>query len=658
MPKVSVIIPCYNQGIFVQDAVDSILNQTFDDYEIIIVNDGSTDEFTNKLLSDYNRPKTTVITTKNRGLAAARNTGINAAKGEYILPLDADDKIGTTYLEQAIQILDTDDSVGIVYCLARFFGADNSTWNLPEYSMSEMLNSNCIFCSALFRKRSWDLVGGYKESMKYGWEDYEFWLSLIESGCGVYRIPSVLFFYRQHPCSTTHLLRSEPYRLNRCWRQIFSYHRDLYLKNYALLNKYIKTKFDLFMTPSKNPLRTLFIKIFRSKETFDTYRYFCSPDNLSGRNIAFLLPHIVMGGVEKVLLEFINEIRRQAPNWNVSVYSLNPVTENWILEFFRLNNIKLNDGWGRYAPRGLLRKMYCLMRHPVSSIMNQRRILRELSGCDVLLDFQFFAWGDKISKIPVPKITWVHGSIIHFNRYRERALKHIDDYNMVVCLSNAFKTDFIEQWPQYQDKIISIYNPINVENIRANAQVCNQNGRYFCVVSRLDDEKDIETTISAFKIFAATHADAKLLIVGRGPLQEKLTRMSENYPQIQFLGQIDTPYTLIKNSVAHILSSYGEGLPTVLLENAALGTLSICSNCKSGPSEILLDGRAGLMFAPGNVTELAQIMSDVWDEKINPKSFIECATNNLYRFSAYDNTARLIQIIERVSSENVTQAKE
>ena len=94
MPKVSVIIPCYNQGACLEEAVDSVLAQTFQDFEILVVNDGSTDEATIRMLGKYERPKTRVIHTDNQGLAMARNNGIREARGAYILPLDADDKIG------------------------------------------------------------------------------------------------------------------------------------------------------------------------------------------------------------------------------------------------------------------------------------------------------------------------------------------------------------------------------------------------------------------------------------------------------------------------------------------------------------------------------------------------------------------------------------
>jgi len=105
-PTVSVIVPCYNQGIYLDEAIQSVLGQTYQDFEIIIVDDGSDDGLTgltNDLLRDYRRKRTRVIRTENRGVVSARNTAISHARGKYILPLDADDRIGSEYLEKAVK---------------------------------------------------------------------------------------------------------------------------------------------------------------------------------------------------------------------------------------------------------------------------------------------------------------------------------------------------------------------------------------------------------------------------------------------------------------------------------------------------------------------------------------------------------------------------
>lgn len=227
--RVSVVIPCFNQGMFVDEAVDSVLGQTFQDFEIIIVNDGSTDKETNLLLANYQRPKTRVVHTSNRGVASARNCGIAESEGEYILPLDADDRIGPCYLERAVKILDEDQRIGIVYCHAEFFGDRHGRWFLPDYSLKEMLLYNVIFCSAVFRKSDWEKVGGYKFNMDIGLEDWDFWLSLIEAGAKVYKIPEVLFYYRIKNVSRTKSIDFD--KQVDMHMQIVMNHKDLYAQN-------------------------------------------------------------------------------------------------------------------------------------------------------------------------------------------------------------------------------------------------------------------------------------------------------------------------------------------------------------------------------------------------------------------------------------------
>jgi glycosyltransferase involved in cell wall biosynthesis len=226
MPKISVIIPCFNQGVYLEEAVDSVLAQTFQDFEILVVDDGSTDAATVNMLKDYAKPKTRVIHTENQGLSAARNNGISEAQGTYILPLDADDKIGKGYLEDAVRILDQHPEIGIVYSEASYFGVKGGRWDLPEYSLDKILNHNVIFCTALFRREDWVAVGGYNVNMVYGWEDWDFWLSLIHRGRKVYRIPKIHFYYRLREASMIHSMDEEQnffMRLHACLN-----HQDLY----------------------------------------------------------------------------------------------------------------------------------------------------------------------------------------------------------------------------------------------------------------------------------------------------------------------------------------------------------------------------------------------------------------------------------------------
>ena len=233
MPKVSIIIPCYNQGKYLQDALNSILHQTFTDWEIIIIDDGSTDDFTIQILDKLVFKNTKILRTHNMGLASARNTGISHAIGKYILPLDADDVIGETYLEKSVTYFEENNNTKIVYCNAKYFGDSNEDWILPEFSMTKMLLQNLIFCSAVFRKCDYDKTEGYNCNMKYGWEDWDLWLSLIQKDSEVYKIPEVLFYYRKHPISMVSNIAQSEMKRKYLEQQIISNHIDLYKNIYS-----------------------------------------------------------------------------------------------------------------------------------------------------------------------------------------------------------------------------------------------------------------------------------------------------------------------------------------------------------------------------------------------------------------------------------------
>ncbi len=242
-PLISVVIPCYNQGKYLDEAVDSVLNQTYENIEIIIVNDGSTDEFTNELLSAYERPKTRVVHTENQGLAEARNVGIRNAKGKYILPLDADDKVAERYCEDAVGVLEGDKGIGIVYCEAEYFGDKQGKINLPDYSLKNILTRNIIFCTAFFRYEDWKNTAGYDPKMKYGNEDWDFWLSLIEKGVTIYKIPKTYFFYRIKSSSMLKDLVRDQEKRYYTRKQVFLNHTELYLQYFEdPLNLYHKAK--------------------------------------------------------------------------------------------------------------------------------------------------------------------------------------------------------------------------------------------------------------------------------------------------------------------------------------------------------------------------------------------------------------------------------
>jgi glycosyltransferase involved in cell wall biosynthesis len=263
---VSVIVPCYNQAQYLSEALQSVLGQTITNWECIIVNDGSSDN-TEFIASTWCKKdnRFQYLKKENGGLASARNEGIKVAKGKYILPLDADDKIGSRYLEEAAKILNKDREIGIVYCNVEFFGEKTGKWKLPDFSIDGILIMNMIICTALFRRSDFLETKGFDPNMKYGWEDWDLWLSLIENGKGVYKLPGVHFYYRiknKNSMLQDLSLRPEKYRYS--LKTIYLNHFDLYLSKqgnpielYSKLNKVLLSKDYRIGRFIINPLRKL-----------------------------------------------------------------------------------------------------------------------------------------------------------------------------------------------------------------------------------------------------------------------------------------------------------------------------------------------------------------------------------------------------------------
>lgn len=230
--RVSVIMPCYNDGAYLAEAVASLQKQTYRDIELIVIDDGSDDPSTIEALNSLTFPMLTILHTNHIRPAAARNRGIKQAHGEYILPLDSDDTIEPEYIERAVKTLDENPNVGIVYCHADLFGEMNGKWDLPDFSMEMELLDNCIFVTSMFRKKDWESVGGFDSNgFTHGMEDYDFWLSILGLGREVVQFPDVYFHYRIKPRSRTTDFNSNYNEVQNTYIRLYERHRDLIASN-------------------------------------------------------------------------------------------------------------------------------------------------------------------------------------------------------------------------------------------------------------------------------------------------------------------------------------------------------------------------------------------------------------------------------------------
>lgn len=220
---ISIIIASYNQQEYLTEAIESALDQTVKPLEIIIVDDGSTDNSL-KIARSYSGVK--VISQVNKGLASARNTGIMNAKGDYILPLDADDILKEDCIEKMILCIQRTNA-DIVAPSFKTFGVANTELILSkEITFKHFAQANLIGYFSAIRRSKLLEIGGYSPRMCWGYEDYHLWIDLLKRGSKLAVLEDVLVLYRTKPQSMIHTAQAHHKEL---MDQIKFDHPELYV---------------------------------------------------------------------------------------------------------------------------------------------------------------------------------------------------------------------------------------------------------------------------------------------------------------------------------------------------------------------------------------------------------------------------------------------
>ncbi|MFN7131857.1 MAG: glycosyltransferase family 2 protein, partial [Myxococcales bacterium] len=204
-PEVSVVVPYYNLGRYLPATLESIRRQTFESYEIVVVDDGSTDPDSVALLETLEAPDLKVVRKRNGGLGSARNAGIAAARGRYVLPLDADDLIAPTFLARTVEALKAQPDLAYATTFAAYFDVDPAQptgglvpWGLDRDTLP--VNNVASTCTALIPHELLEELGGYDEWLT-SFEDWDLYCSMAERGMKAAVLPEFLFFYRWRPDS-------------------------------------------------------------------------------------------------------------------------------------------------------------------------------------------------------------------------------------------------------------------------------------------------------------------------------------------------------------------------------------------------------------------------------------------------------------------------
>lgn len=235
-PRVCIVIPCFNLGAYLPEALASARAVDYPHTEIVVVDDGSTDPETCALFSRLEGEAADgalrLLRQPHHGVCAARNRAIAASSADYILPLDADNRLHPDYIRAALSVLEAEPRIGVAYGGRRTFGLRTGEHPARPFQLADMLTKNRIDTCAVYRRQVWLDVGGYDEQgFSDGYEDWDFWLSAWSKGWQFQDLPGLLFDYRIRDnslaCHCNH-----PAVRRRLIDRLAVKHRELYLSQW------------------------------------------------------------------------------------------------------------------------------------------------------------------------------------------------------------------------------------------------------------------------------------------------------------------------------------------------------------------------------------------------------------------------------------------
>jgi len=576
-PLVSVIIPNFNYGKFIGESIDSVLKQTFKNFEIIVVDGGSTDPETIKVLNQINHPKITVLLREGRHLVGDnRNYGINRASGKYICCLDADDLVDPTYLEKALFYLET-YRYDVVYPWVQAFGRSNTLWKTTTPVFEEMASQgNPVATIAVFKREAWKTCGGYKD-----WpvgpghipEDWEFWTRMAGFGFRFKHIPEPLMLYRVHEnsltdlCGTSHetqlkIIRSENSIL---FQQKFQKIRARNSKRIYFV---------------KNP----FVNLTQTK---------------TQKNILLALPFMITGGVDTLLL---NVFSRLSESYRISI----------------ITTIETPEEFGDNTPKyqKITREIYKLQKFLGNEEQMKKYILYLLEAKQI--DVVFIA-GCEFMYHCLPAVKPKHKNLkvvdFLFNEtgHIVNNRKYARLINMNIAENETIRKLLIQTYNENPNKIRLIPNgihinrfiPISDKNSLKTKYGLNENSFQVLYLGRFSEEKRPKVVIEIAKI-CHDHGIV-FFLAGNGPQFNEtidLIKRENLESNIKAPGFVDSIEILSVTDVL-ILPSIIDGRPNVVLEALAMGIPVIASNVGGLPS-LVIDGYNGFLIEPADLSSFAE----------------------------------------------------
>ncbi len=554
LPLVSVVIPCFNYGHFLENCIESLKRQTLNRLEIIVVDDGSTNPETKKVLKKIEKQGVLVIYQENNGVSVARNIGINEARGKYVCCIDPDDYFEPTYLEKCLWLLETNLNIGFAFSWAKLFDGSDEVWKTIDFDIGSALGINTTSVSAVMRKSAWMEVGGYKSNISY--EDWELWISLGEVGWGGKVIEEPLFLYRIHNESKT---SEDIKRHSETMTQIRELHKELYRSHGRL---------KLRKVPKQWPQPSQFNLDAISKDIYP-------------KKIAVFVPWVVRGGADKVLLDILRELKKK--DFEFVIFTTLLEKSDWISKYseitkevFDLHNFLDPAYWELFC-------MNYLTKNKISKIViSQSR-----------WSYSFAAMFKEVN--PKTKVLDIikNGSI-HGHSDLSKLFDHV--INQTVVPSDIVSKEIVSNGV-LEEQVKIINDGINLEEFKPPKEIDILNSKInlgftpeskiITFLGRFSDEKDPLLFLSIAKLFSKNH-EIKFVLVGEGPLHNILKRKIKNakLTNVLLLPFRENVSPILNATDILVNTSKIEGVPLTLMEALAQNVPAIAPNV-GGVSSLL-----------------------------------------------------------------------
>lgn len=588
-PLVSVIVPYYNRADTIDDTLESLVHQTLVNFELIIVDDGSTDRASVDKLKEISEkyPKAHILYQKNQGVAMARNNGIVKAKGKYIVCLDSDDILEPTFLEKATIVLETNPNVQIVSSFMTVFGVKTEEFRHSEFDPLKLYKDNMIITAAMFTKHAWSTTGGYKSGI--GYEDWEFWIGLVENGFRAYQIPESLFRYRTS-MQSRYIEDRDVHWDN--LKTIHSLHPYYHKKVRAFQNKH---KLTCYTTNQK----TAFINLGSNTQPDELYK--------NKKKVLIAIPWMTFGGAETLLYNFTREL---VGDFDITFVTGLASSNEWEYKFCEVSH-----------------RIY----HLPNLFQDESLYLSFISnyiatnGIDIL---HIVHTGYVFDMLPELKRRHPELRVL-VTMFNDRVEEYVEKSVKYKGLFTSFTTDSTLAAEGYRIKFEGSPIPEVIPNgidchrefnpnlfdrkaIRDDLDIDKDEKAIF-FVGRLSEEKNPDVFIEAMDR-VTRQGKIRAFMVGNGPMRqdcERLLRDTKNDKIVDLGYQKDVAKYLSAGDI-FVLPSSIEGFPLSILEAMSMSLAVVASKVGAVP-DVIKDGVNGYVVTPGSVDEIVDAISKLSD---------------------------------------------